>query len=64
MFPAQSSSGRATLSWQTLFNPEDLKAAFAYVELYAAPRSGTEKAHPKLTYFNRLPKGGHFAAWE
>ncbi len=33
-------------------------------EIYAAPRSWTEKAYPKLIYYNRLAKGGHFAAWE
>ena len=33
-------------------------------EIYAAPRSWTEKAYPKLLHYNRLPKGGHFAAWE
>jgi pimeloyl-ACP methyl ester carboxylesterase len=33
-------------------------------EIYAAPRSWTEKAYPKLIHFNRLSKGGHFAAWE
>jgi pimeloyl-ACP methyl ester carboxylesterase len=33
-------------------------------EIYAAPKSWTEKAYPKLIYYNRLPKGGHFAAWE
>ncbi|MGA2129250.1 MAG: epoxide hydrolase family protein [Xanthobacteraceae bacterium] len=33
-------------------------------EIYAAPRSWVEKAFPKLIYFNKLPKGGHFAAWE
>jgi pimeloyl-ACP methyl ester carboxylesterase len=33
-------------------------------EIYAAPRSWAEKAYPKLIYYNRLPKGGHFAAWE
>jgi pimeloyl-ACP methyl ester carboxylesterase len=33
-------------------------------ELYQAPRSWTEKAYPKLIYYNRLKKGGHFAAWE
>ena len=33
-------------------------------ELYPAPRSWTERAFPKLIHFNRLPKGGHFAAWE
>jgi len=33
-------------------------------ELYQAPRSWTEHAYPKLIHYNRLPKGGHFAAWE
>jgi pimeloyl-ACP methyl ester carboxylesterase len=33
-------------------------------EIYQAPKSWTEKAYPKLIYYNRLPKGGHFAAWE
>lgn len=33
-------------------------------EIYAAPRSWTERAYPKLIYFNRVEKGGHFAAWE
>jgi pimeloyl-ACP methyl ester carboxylesterase len=33
-------------------------------ELYAAPRSWAEKAYPKLIHYNRLPKGGHFAAFE
>ena len=33
-------------------------------ELYPAPRSWTEKAYPKLIHFNKVAKGGHFAAWE
>jgi pimeloyl-ACP methyl ester carboxylesterase len=33
-------------------------------EIYAAPKSWAEKAYPKLIYYNRLDKGGHFAAWE
>ena len=33
-------------------------------ELYQAPKSWTERAYPKLIYYNRLEKGGHFAAWE
>jgi pimeloyl-ACP methyl ester carboxylesterase len=33
-------------------------------EIYAAPRTWTERAYPKLIHYNRLPKGGHFAAWE
>ena len=33
-------------------------------ELYQAPRSWAERAFPKLIYYNKLVKGGHFAAWE
>lgn len=33
-------------------------------EIYTAPQSWAEKAYPKLIHYNRLPKGGHFAAWE
>jgi pimeloyl-ACP methyl ester carboxylesterase len=33
-------------------------------ELYAAPRSWAERAYPKLIHYNKLDKGGHFAAWE
>jgi len=33
-------------------------------ELYAAPRTWAERAFPKLIYYNKLDKGGHFAAWE
>jgi pimeloyl-ACP methyl ester carboxylesterase len=33
-------------------------------EQYEAPRSWTEKAYPNLIYYNRVDKGGHFAAWE
>jgi pimeloyl-ACP methyl ester carboxylesterase len=33
-------------------------------ELYQAPRSWTERAYPNLIYYNRLDRGGHFAAWE
>ncbi|MBY5400254.1 epoxide hydrolase family protein [Rhizobium leguminosarum] len=33
-------------------------------EIYAAPRSWTERAYPNLIHYNRLAKGGHFAAWE
>jgi pimeloyl-ACP methyl ester carboxylesterase len=33
-------------------------------EIFQTPKSWTEKAYSKLIYYNRLPKGGHFAAWE
>jgi pimeloyl-ACP methyl ester carboxylesterase len=33
-------------------------------EIYRAPRTWAERAYPKLTYFNEVDKGGHFASWE
>ena len=30
----------------------------------SSPRSWAERAYPKLIYYNKLDKGGHFAAWE
>jgi pimeloyl-ACP methyl ester carboxylesterase len=33
-------------------------------ELYPAPRSWTEQAFSKLIHYNKLDKGGHFAAFE
>lgn len=33
-------------------------------ELYAAPRNWVESAFPNLIHYNKLDKGGHFAAWE
>jgi pimeloyl-ACP methyl ester carboxylesterase len=33
-------------------------------EVWAAPRSWVEQSYPTLTYFNKVDRGGHFAAWE
>ena len=33
-------------------------------ELFPAPKSWAQRAFPKLIHYNRLEKGGHFAAWE
>jgi len=33
-------------------------------EVVQTPRSWAQKAYPNLIYYNRLEKGGHFAAWE
>ena len=33
-------------------------------EIYCAPRSWAERAYPKLIHYNKVAKGGHFAAWE
>jgi pimeloyl-ACP methyl ester carboxylesterase len=61
----------ARLYWEShlgFFDPKNLSIPVAVSvfpdEIYAAPRSWTERAYPKLIYFNRLDKGGHFAAWE
>jgi hypothetical protein len=61
----------ARLYWenkQAFFASKNVKIPVAVSvypdEIYAAPRSWVEKAFPKLIYFNKLPKGGNFAAWE
>jgi pimeloyl-ACP methyl ester carboxylesterase len=50
------------------FNAKGVKTPVAVTvfpsEQYEAPRSWTERAYPKLIYYNRVDKGGHFAAWE
>ena len=63
------SSGR--LYWENKLAFFDVKkvsvpvAASAFPdELYQAPRSWAERAYPKLIHYNKLDKGGHFAAWE
>jgi pimeloyl-ACP methyl ester carboxylesterase len=33
-------------------------------ELYTVSRSWAEQAYPNLIHYNKLDKGGHFAAWE
>jgi len=33
-------------------------------EIYEPPRRWTERAYHNLIYYNRVDKGGHFAAWE
>jgi pimeloyl-ACP methyl ester carboxylesterase len=61
----------ARLYWENklaFFAPKNVQIPVAVSvfpdEIYAAPRSWVEKAFPKLIYFNKLAKGGHFAAWE
>jgi pimeloyl-ACP methyl ester carboxylesterase len=33
-------------------------------EIWQSPRSWVEVGYPNLTYYNKVDKGGHFAAWE
>jgi pimeloyl-ACP methyl ester carboxylesterase len=50
------------------FDPRGIKIPVAVSafpdEIYQVPASWAEKAYPNLIHYNRLPKGGHFAAWE
>ncbi|MFL6729779.1 MAG: epoxide hydrolase [Sphingomicrobium sp.] len=50
------------------FNAKGVKTPVAVTvfpsEQYEAPRSWTERAYPRLIHYNRVDKGGHFAAWE
>jgi pimeloyl-ACP methyl ester carboxylesterase len=50
------------------FNPKGVKIPVAVTvfpgEQYQAPRNWAEQAYPKLIHFNKVEKGGHFAAWE
>jgi pimeloyl-ACP methyl ester carboxylesterase len=54
--------------FSSLFDPKNVSIPVAVSvfpdELYQAPRTWTERAYPKLIYYNKVPKGGHFAAWE
>jgi len=63
------SAGR--LYWenkQPFFTPKGVKVPVAVSvfpdELYQTPRSWAEKAYPNLIHYNKVEKGGHFAAWE
>jgi pimeloyl-ACP methyl ester carboxylesterase len=60
----------ARLYWEYkggFFDPRGLNIPVAVSafpdEIYQAPKSWAEKAYPKLIFYNRPPKGGHFAAW-
>lgn len=61
----------ARLYWENklaFFDVKGLKIPVAVSvfpdEIYAAPESWTRQAFPKLIHFNKLDRGGHFAAWE
>jgi pimeloyl-ACP methyl ester carboxylesterase len=62
----------ARLYWENkadFFDAKNISIPFAISvfpdELYQAPRSWAERAYPhNLIYYNKLDRGGHFAAWE
>ena len=62
----------ARLYWENkadFFDAKPITIPFAISvfpdELYQAPRSWAERAYPRnLIHYNKLDRGGHFAAWE
>jgi pimeloyl-ACP methyl ester carboxylesterase len=62
----------ARLYWENkagFFDAKNISIPFAISvfpdELYQAPRSWAERAYPdNLIHYNKLDRGGHFAAWE
>ncbi|GAB2580571.1 epoxide hydrolase family protein [Kribbella endophytica] len=59
------------LYWENkypFFTPKGVKVPAAVSvfpdELHTPPRSWVEKAYPQLLHYNKVAKGGHFAAWE
>jgi pimeloyl-ACP methyl ester carboxylesterase len=61
----------ARLYWENklpFFAPKQITIPVAVsafpTEIYTAPKSWVEKAYPKLIHYNKVAKGGHFAAWE
>jgi pimeloyl-ACP methyl ester carboxylesterase len=69
---ANTGISAARLYWENkadFFNAKDISIPYAISvfpdELYQAPRSWAERAYPgNLIHYNRLDRGGHFAAWE
>lgn len=61
----------ARLYWESklpFFAPKGIRIPVAVSvfpdEIYAAPHTWAARAYPHLIHFNRLHRGGHFAAWE
>ncbi len=61
----------ARLYWENklaFFAPKGVKVPVAVSvfpdELYQTPRKWAEAAYPNLIHYNKVAKGGHFAAWE
>ena len=61
----------ARLYWENklgFFSPKNVNIPVAVSafpdELFQLPRVWAERAYPQLIHYNKLAKGGHFAAWE
>jgi pimeloyl-ACP methyl ester carboxylesterase len=67
----KTATSGARLYWENNannFNAVDVSLPAAITvfpgEIYQAPRSWAERAYHNLIYFNKVDRGGHFAAWE
>jgi hypothetical protein len=60
----------ARIYWENNANPTVVRVAIPTAltvfpgEIYQVPKSWAESAYRKLIYYNRVDRGGHFAAWE
>src|SRR3974377_340322 len=68
---ANTAISSARFYWESKFNLYNavnvaIPAAVSVFpgENYQAPRSWAERAYRKLVYYNKVDKGGTFAAWE
>jgi pimeloyl-ACP methyl ester carboxylesterase len=65
---AVSSSRLYLENKQAFFSPKGVGIPVAVSafpdDIDVPPRSWAERAYPKLVHYNKLDKGGHFAAWE
>jgi len=66
-----TATSAARLYWENNannFNAVDITLPAAITvfpgEIYCAPRSWAQRSYHNLIYYNRVDKGGHFAAWE
>jgi len=66
-----TATSAARLYWENNannFNAVDIALPAAITvfpgEIYCAPRSWAQRSYHNLIYYNRVDKGGHFAAWE
>jgi pimeloyl-ACP methyl ester carboxylesterase len=66
-----TSVSSARLYWESklvFFAPKGVPLPTAVTafpdELYTAPESWARRGYPNLIYFNKVDRGGHFAAWE
>lgn len=66
-----TATSAARLYWENNannFNAVDVSIPAAITvfpgEIYQAPRSWAEQAYHNLIYYNKVDRGGHFAAWE